>query len=596
MAVMAIGFLAGLAILLYPLFANMWNSYNEKLKFQQYTTVEQEKFKDETLTGEWEKAIAYNNELQPIIIPDSFIQAEQKKLEDTVYMECLNPDGDGKMGYLSIPKIGEVVPIYHTTDETVLQRGAGHIHGSSLPVGGEGTHASIAAHRGLPGSSLFTDIDQLESGDQFYLYILDDILAYEVDQILTVEPADTEALNVEPGRDYVTLVTCTPYGVNTQRLLVRGHRVPYEEEKEMEEAQKEVHSIHTNYGAWIAIGIGATALCLGMLELILLLTRRRKKRSSGAFLALFFPLCLMLCLRTVPVWAQSPGAWGADAGDTGMVDTQKNCKITLKMPAAFRSELEDVEISVRLYHIADIAEDGSYIDKQGYESLELSSLTAYSPAGELKDKAEQTAEFLQADNWTTAVAHGGDKSPAVPDREFLVKNNKGMQTDMTPGLYLVSVKPIQVAEYQYEALPYIISLPSLLEGEGEDGYPKQIWSTDCVVDLKLARASAGINPPDDPPDVPNPPDDPPDTPNPPDVTPDTPNPPDNTPDKPDPTPGVLVPLQPTPETPGVNTSPTGEITTGDVLGLQYFLWGMGFLGVFLILSAILYKCLRRRDL
>lgn len=278
--IMAIGFLIGLAILFYPLFSNKWNQYNDKLKFQEYQQVANEKFVDEGLVDEWERARAYNDALQPIIIPDSFIQTEGMTEEDKAYMSCLNINDDGMMGYIYIPKIGERIPIYHTTSEEVLQKGAGHIQGSSLPVGGEGTHAAIAAHRGLPGASLFTDVDQLEEGDQFYLYILDDILAYEIDQILTVEPSDTEPLGVEAGKDYVTLVTCTPYGINSHRLLVRGHRVPYEEEQVVFEETKVVQSVHTNYTMWILIGLGITAICMAITLLIVHLIRKKSLKSS----------------------------------------------------------------------------------------------------------------------------------------------------------------------------------------------------------------------------------------------------------------------------------------------------------------------------
>lgn len=184
MFLMAVGFLTGFALLLYPMFSNMWNEYNSKLKFEEYQHENAEKAEDTSLEEEWEKAAAYNERLQPIVIPDSFIQAEQEEVtqQDSEYMSCLNQNGDGMMGYLSIPKIGEIIPVYHTSREEVLQKGAGHIQGSSLPIGGTSTHASIAAHRGIPGMSLFTDLDLLEEGDQFYLYILDEILAYEVDR------------------------------------------------------------------------------------------------------------------------------------------------------------------------------------------------------------------------------------------------------------------------------------------------------------------------------------------------------------------------------------------------------------------------------
>ena len=155
------------------------------------------------------------------------------------YWQLLNVDDTGMMGYITIPRLNTTIPIYHGTDETVLQIGVGHMQGTSLPVGCENTHAALSGHRGLPTASLFTDLDQMQLGDQFYIKVLGQTLAYEVDQILTVEPQDTEALDIVEGQDYVTLVTCTPYGVNSHRLLVRGHRVPYTEEMAQEIAAEQ---------------------------------------------------------------------------------------------------------------------------------------------------------------------------------------------------------------------------------------------------------------------------------------------------------------------------------------------------------------------
>ena len=218
--------------------------------------------------AEWEKARAYNDALMPMILPDSFAVAEASD-RDEAYMNCLNINGDEIMGIVEIPKIDVELPIYHTTDEEVLQIGAGHLEGSSLPVGGESTHAVISAHRGLPSATLFTDLDQLVEGDHFLLHILDDTLCYEVDQITVVEPDQTESLSVVEGEDLVTLLTCTPYGVNTQRLLVRGHRVPYDAETVADEASNSLfgNSLHTNYIFWVAVGLVLTGAFIAALIL-----------------------------------------------------------------------------------------------------------------------------------------------------------------------------------------------------------------------------------------------------------------------------------------------------------------------------------------
>lgn len=279
----AVIFLAGLSLLLYPFVANQWNTYRQERLISSYDEAVSEK----TAAGsidyelEWLKAQQYNDELMPMILPDSFAIAEADEGEDEAYMSALNLAGDGIMGTVEIPKIDIRLPIYHTTDEEVLEKAAGHLEGSSLPIGGESTHAVISAHRGLPSASLFTDLDLLENGDHFLIHVLDETLCYEVDQILTVEPDETEALQVEDGEDLVTLLTCTPYGVNTHRLLVRGHRVPYEETVvEEEQTPLGAVSLHTNYLLWVFVGLGVTALfILGLF----LWDRRARKKQVGEY-------------------------------------------------------------------------------------------------------------------------------------------------------------------------------------------------------------------------------------------------------------------------------------------------------------------------
>ena len=187
------------------------------------------------------------------------------------------------MGYVQIPKINVKIPIFHTVDDEVLQTAAGHLEGSSLPVGGEGTHAVISAHRGLPSAALFTDLDQLKEGDYFLLYILDDVLCYQVDQISVVEPENTGDLAAVEGRDLVTLLTCTPYGVNSHRLLVRGSRIAYEEvEDELTAASAYTGpSLHTNYLLWVVVGLGVTGAFIVILYLYDRKIRNRKESETG---------------------------------------------------------------------------------------------------------------------------------------------------------------------------------------------------------------------------------------------------------------------------------------------------------------------------
>lgn len=273
-------FLAGLSLLLYPFVANQWNNYRQEQLVSNYEQVVAEREAAGTLDydAEWRKAENYNQALLPSILPDAFAVAEASGTDDA-YMSSLNIAGDGIMGTVEIPKIKITLPIFHGTDEAVLEKAAGHLEGSSLPVGGENTHAVITAHRGLPSAALFTDLDKMKKGDHFLLHVLDDTLCYEVDKITTIEPKETEALSVEDGMDLVTLVTCTPYGVNSHRLLVRGHRVPYDPQAiEDEGVPLNNMSLHTNYILWIVVGL----LITGIFSFFLYKREQRIRRTRAA--------------------------------------------------------------------------------------------------------------------------------------------------------------------------------------------------------------------------------------------------------------------------------------------------------------------------
>ena len=280
--VICIIFLAGLSLLLYPFVANQWNNYRQKQLISNYEQVVSDKEAAEGIDydAERKKAEDYNEALLPCVLPDSFALAESSGV-DPIYMNTLNIAGDEMMGSVEIPKINIKIPIYHTTEEEVLNKGAGHLEGSSLPVGGANTHAVISAHRGLPSASLFTDLDQMKVGDHFLIHVLDETLCYEVDKISVVKPEDTTALAVEDGQDLVTLLTCTPYGVNTERLLVRGHRVPYvEEEVKEEKTVLSGSSLHTNYLLWVFVGLSVTALFIFVLYLKETKLKRRANKGG----------------------------------------------------------------------------------------------------------------------------------------------------------------------------------------------------------------------------------------------------------------------------------------------------------------------------
>lgn len=211
--------LVGVAIMLYPTVSDYVNSLHQSRAVATYAQ------KVENMdSGQYEEILKaarqYNAELAQNPRIAKLTDAELER-----YMQLLNVDGNGVMGYIEIPSIRVSLPIYHGTSDVVLQSGVGHTDWSSLPVGGESSHCVLPGHRGLPSAKLFTNLDKLVEGDTFTLHVLNEVLTYEVDQILVVEPQETEALQIVPGKDYCTLVTCTPYGINSHRLLVRGHRV-----------------------------------------------------------------------------------------------------------------------------------------------------------------------------------------------------------------------------------------------------------------------------------------------------------------------------------------------------------------------------------
>lgn len=215
--------LAGIVLVMYPTVSNQWNSMHQSRAIASYVeavaAIDSRQYEKI-----WAAADAYNKALYSK--QNRYYMQEEEREE---YESLLDVTGSGIMGYVEIPEIKVSLPVYHGTSDAVLQVAAGHIEGTSLPVGGAGTHCALSGHRGLPSAKLFTSLDRLEEGDLFLLRVLDETLTYEVDQILIVEPEDMQALELEPDKDLCTLVTCTPYGVNTHRLLVRGHRISNQE-------------------------------------------------------------------------------------------------------------------------------------------------------------------------------------------------------------------------------------------------------------------------------------------------------------------------------------------------------------------------------
>ena len=264
--------LLGIALLLYPTVSDYYNSFHQTKAIAGYT--EELTHIDEDRYAElWSAAEAYNASL--VGRDNDYLLSDEQKAQ---YDELLNVSGTGIMGYIEIPTLRSTLPLYHGTDEAVLQIALGHLEWTSLPVGGESTHCVISGHRGLPSAKLLTDLDRLEPGDVFMLCILDKVLTYEVDQIKIVLPSDTEALKIVEGDDYCTLVTCTPYGINTHRLLVRGHRIENAEEARTAVVTADAIQIDP----LIVAPIAAIPILLLLLIIILLPNHRQTKlRPKG---------------------------------------------------------------------------------------------------------------------------------------------------------------------------------------------------------------------------------------------------------------------------------------------------------------------------
>lgn len=260
----------GLSLLLYPSVSNYWNSFHSTQAIASYAENVAE-LDDDKYEEVWQQAQAYNEALAGRT-NGYWLSDEQR--ED--YEHLLDVSGLGIMGYIEIPEIEVSLPIYHGTEDSVLQIAVGHLDWSSLPVGGENTHCVLSGHRGLPSAKLFTNLDKLVVGDTFLLRVLDEVLTYEVDQILIVEPHETDALRIVDGMDYCTLVTCTPYGINTHRLLVRGHRVDNVEEARVIRVTADAIQIEP-----LLVAPAVAAPMLLILLILLLLPKKQKKVRRG---------------------------------------------------------------------------------------------------------------------------------------------------------------------------------------------------------------------------------------------------------------------------------------------------------------------------
>ena len=276
--VITLAFIIGLGVLLYPTFSNWWNERRNAQLITEYESVLAE-IDDETYEKMMADARAYNKMHTVNTFMDVF-EGEEGYLLHHPYDQMLDPMGQHIMGYIEVPKIGQKLAIGHGTGTETLERGVGHVEGTSLPIGGEGTHAVLAGHRGLPNAKIFTDADQLEIGDKFFLFILDETLAYEIDQIEIVEPDNADYLQIEEGMDLVTLLTCTPYGVNSHRMLIRGHRIPYVEEDIEEQARQRRLPERERPIVIAIIAVICLFILLIIVRLVLAAKDRRKKQEE----------------------------------------------------------------------------------------------------------------------------------------------------------------------------------------------------------------------------------------------------------------------------------------------------------------------------
>ena len=267
-------FILGLSIAFYPLISDQWNKYRANKLIANYDNVVKE-IKPDEIKKKIDDARKYNETLIGGVVPDAF--SVRNGVKDKEYESLLNINNDGIIGSVEIPSIDVNIPIYHYTTDEVLAKGAGHLFGSSLPVGVESSHTVISAHRGLPSAKLFTDLDQLKDGDLFYFNVCGETFAYKVDQILVVEPEQTSELAIKEGEDLATLFTCTPYSINSHRLLVRGHRVPYDKKEELQEKEK-VKNVQPYFLiVEIACIIGGILLALILVKLLDFIKKRRRE-------------------------------------------------------------------------------------------------------------------------------------------------------------------------------------------------------------------------------------------------------------------------------------------------------------------------------
>lgn len=420
-------FLLGVGLILYPSISDYWNSFHQTQAIIKYkeSTKELEENQSEIL---WNEAVAYNQSLS-----EQDIRWNMSKREAEKYEQLLNINGSGIMGYVEIPKIDCGLPIYHGTEEAVLQVGAGHIAGSSLPVGGTNSHCMISGHRGLPSAKLFTNLDQLEVGDIFGLKVLNETLVYEIDQIKTVLPDDLDELRIVEGEDFCTLVTCTPYGINSHRLLVRGRRTDqgrwnFEEEQE---GGGDLKPWYMRYGwfKWVLLGV-----VIALLVVFISVLGFRKKVSAA--------------------------------------ECEENDYVLRTMGTiTIRSDFSKGEFA--LYKVAELSENGGY------------SLTEdFKDSGVTTDKKNSEELGTLAKELTFYV---NEKNLSAVKTVTINKSNSTTISELPLGIYLLVASPIEKEGFQYETSPVLIFLPTQIEVDDWGDNGASYWEYDIVIAPKYEK-------------------------------------------------------------------------------------------------------------
>ena len=460
-------FLIGLSILLYPAVSEYVNERHSSRAIASYDKLVEE-LPEADYSKELQDAQAYNEYLAQFGNLSEAASTEKER-EDSPYEDLLNTGGSGIMSIINIPGIAVELPVYHGTSEGVLQVAAGHYEGSSLPVGGESTHAIITGHRGLPSAKLFTDLDRLETGDVFYLKTLGEILEYQIDQIVTVLPSEVDGLSIEPGKDYVTLVTCTPYGINSHRLLIRGTRIPYDgkyaEKVPLKPApavsdrpaEEQGRKLGTRQWILFAIAAFGVAILLGILapsgkkpaakrkkpltketrnslrtakqrRKKEAMKRMKKKNKMAAFLAAVILMTMSVCQ-------------GAFAGETAGIDTARPVSLTIDL------EAESKKATISIYEVGEWdGAEGAYALSQEFtgSGADIGDHTA---TGALS--AAQTLEQFIKNNQIGALS---TQATATGKIQF---------TGLSSGLYLVC--QFKASGDNVTVSPYLTTLPVLNE-------------------------------------------------------------------------------------------------------------------------------------